>query len=50
MTGNYKLRKVDLQSQGYDASLVSDPLYHRDDNAKTYVPLNVVAPAQRALA
>ena len=50
MTGNYKLRKVDLQRQGYDTSLVSDPLYHRDDNAKTYVPLNVVAPAKRALA
>ena len=50
MTGNYKLRKVDLQRQGYDTSLVSDPLYHRDDNAKTYVSLNVVAPAKRALA
>ena len=50
MTGNYKLRKVDLQRQGYDASLVSDPLYRRDDHTKTYVPLNVVAPAQKALA
>ena len=40
MTGNYKLRKVDLQRQGYDTALVEDPLYIRDDKLKTYVPLN----------
>jgi len=40
MTGNYKLRKVDLQRQGYDTTLVDDPLYIRDDKLKTYVPLN----------
>lgn len=40
MTGNYKLRKVDLQRQGYDSAQVSDPLFVRDDNAKTYVPLD----------
>lgn len=39
MTGNYKLRKVDLQREGYDASLVRDPLYVRDDRARRYVPL-----------
>ncbi len=50
MTGNYKLRKVDLQRQGYDAGVVSDPLYRRDDNAKTYVPLNVVTTQQKAVA
>ena len=50
MTGNYKLRKVDLQRQGYDASVVGDPLYVRDDSARTYVPLGVEAPRQRALA
>ena len=50
MTGNYKLRKVDLQRQGYDASVVGDPLYVRDDGARTYVPLGVEAPRQRALA
>ena len=40
MTGNYKLRKVDLQRQGYDASQVHDPLFVRDDSARTYVPLD----------
>ncbi|MPM56526.1 crotonobetaine/carnitine-CoA ligase [bioreactor metagenome] len=39
MTGNYKLRKVDLQRQGFDAALVKDPLFVRDDRLKTYVPL-----------
>ncbi|WP_240636076.1 long-chain-acyl-CoA synthetase [Caldimonas tepidiphila] len=39
MTGNYKLRKVDLQREGYDARLVRDPLYVRDDRARRYVPL-----------
>lgn len=50
MTGNYKLRKVDLQREGYDPALVSDPLFVRDDKARTYVPLNEVVPAQRELA
>ena len=53
MTGNYKLRKVDLQRQGYDTAQVADPLFVRDDKAHTYVPLlpvNAQAPAQRALA
>ena len=40
MTGNYKLRKVDLQREGFDASLAQDPLFVRDDAAKTYVPLS----------
>lgn len=47
MTGNYKLRKVDLQRQGYDRAQVSDPLFVRDDNARTYVLLddsNVLLP------
>ncbi len=39
MTGNYKLRKVDLQRDGYDPEKVKDPLFVRDDSAKTYVPL-----------
>lgn len=39
MTGNYKLRKVDLQREGYDSALVSDPLYVRDDKALTFVAL-----------
>lgn len=46
MTGNYKLRKVDLQREGFDTSLVKDPLYVRDDAAKTYVPLSPEALAK----
>ena len=43
MTGNYKLRKVDLQREGFDAAQVKDPLYLRDDDARTYVPLTPAA-------
>jgi fatty-acyl-CoA synthase len=53
MTGNYKLRKVDLQRQGYDTTHVADPLFVRDDKAQTYVPLlpvQVSTPVQKALA
>ena len=39
MTGNYKLRKVDLQREGYDRAMVSDPLFLRDDKAESYLPL-----------
>lgn len=46
MTGNYKLRKVDLQREGFDSLVVKDPLFVRDDAAKTYVPLSDVALAK----
>ena len=46
MTGNYKLRKVDLQREGFDASLVKDPLFVRDDGAQTYVALSPAALAK----
>ncbi|WP_120966874.1 long-chain-acyl-CoA synthetase [Comamonas sp. lk] len=39
MTGNYKLRKVDLQKQGFDLQQIKDPLFVRDDRLKTYLPL-----------
>ena len=39
MTGNYKLRKVDLQKQGYDSAQTGDPLFVRNDKLQTYVPL-----------
>ncbi|QXZ11274.1 long-chain-acyl-CoA synthetase [Comamonas sp. Y33R10-2] len=39
MTGNYKLRKVDLQKQGYDSTQTSDPLFVRNDKLQTYVPV-----------
>ena len=43
MTGNYKLRKVDLQRDGFCAERVTDPLFVRDDSAQTYVPLSEAA-------
>lgn len=46
MTGNYKLRKVDLQREGFDASQVRDPLYVRDDAAASYVPMTDAALAR----
>jgi fatty-acyl-CoA synthase len=39
MTGTFKLRKVDLQREGYDPEAVKDPLYVRDDSARAYLPL-----------
>jgi fatty-acyl-CoA synthase len=49
MTTTFKLRKVDLQRQGFDPALVPDPLFVRDDAAGRYVPLTPAAVA-RALA
>jgi fatty-acyl-CoA synthase len=46
MTGNYKLRKVDLQREGYDTAVVQDPLYVRDDEARTYLRLTAQAVAR----
>jgi fatty-acyl-CoA synthase len=39
VTGTFKLRKVELQREGYDPAGVADPLYVRDDEARAYVPL-----------
>jgi fatty-acyl-CoA synthase len=39
MTSTFKLRKVDLQREGYDLSSVSDPVFVRDETAGAYVPL-----------
>ena len=38
MTGSYKLRKVDVQQQGYDPARVDGPLYLLDHQHKTYSP------------
>jgi fatty-acyl-CoA synthase len=40
MTGTFKVRKVELQREGFDPALVSAPLYFRDDEKRSYVPLN----------
>jgi fatty-acyl-CoA synthase len=39
LTSTFKLRKIDLQREGYDLDVVCDPLYVRDPAAHAYVPL-----------
>ncbi|WP_371185589.1 long-chain-acyl-CoA synthetase [Thalassotalea maritima] len=38
MTTTFKLRKVDLQRQGYSPELCKDQLFIKDDKAQDYVP------------
>lgn len=45
-TATFKLRKVDLQREGYDASRISDPLLVRDEDARAYVPLEAATLAR----
>jgi fatty-acyl-CoA synthase len=40
VTGTLKHVKLRLQREGYDPAVVSDPLYFRDDHARTYVQLD----------
>jgi len=46
LTGTFKLRKVDLQRQGFDPSASKDPIYFRDDVARAYAPLTAEAHAR----
>lgn len=39
LTGTFKQRKVELVKEGYDISLVRDPLYFLDHKNQTYSPL-----------
>jgi fatty-acyl-CoA synthase len=39
MTGTFKLRKVELQKEGFDPARISDPLFVRDDGVRAYVPV-----------
>ncbi|MFP6625862.1 MAG: AMP-binding protein, partial [Deltaproteobacteria bacterium] len=39
MTSTFKLKKVDLQREGYDPARVKDPLFVRDDEARAYLPI-----------
>ncbi len=39
VTSTFKLRKVELQAEGYDPTRVGDPLFVRDDAHARYVPL-----------
>jgi fatty-acyl-CoA synthase len=38
LTSTFKLRKVDLQRQGYAPSAFNDPLYIRDESSRSYRP------------
>jgi fatty-acyl-CoA synthase len=39
VTTTFKLRKIDLQREGYDPEASTDPLFVRDEAAGAYVPL-----------
>ncbi|HJO23161.1 MAG: long-chain-acyl-CoA synthetase [Myxococcota bacterium] len=39
LTGTFKVRKVELQAEGFDPDRVNDPLYCRDDATRIYKPL-----------
>jgi len=40
ITGTFKLRKVELQKEGFDPARVTDPLWFCDSPSKRYVPLD----------
>jgi fatty-acyl-CoA synthase len=40
LTSTFKLRKIDLQREGYDPGRVLDPLFVRDEGARAYVALD----------
>ena len=40
VTGTFKLRKVNLQEEGFDPARTRDALFFRDDEAQAYVPLD----------
>jgi fatty-acyl-CoA synthase len=49
VTTTFKLRKVDLQREGYDPGRVKDPLFVRDPGAGAYVPLTPASLARLGL-
>jgi len=49
MTATFKLRKFDLQREGYDPAATSDPLFVRDEKARTYVPISSESLAKAGL-
>lgn len=50
VTVNYKLRKVRLREEGFDAARVGDPLYGLDREQKTYSPLGAALLARLCAA
>jgi fatty-acyl-CoA synthase len=49
MTTTFKLRKLDLQRQGYDPDTVDEPLFVLDAAARRYVPLTPASLARAGL-
>lgn len=47
-TASYKLRKVELQRDGFDPARVSDPLFVIDHAARSYVPITPTGVARAA--
>lgn len=39
LTGTFKLKKVDLQADGFNINKIKDKLYYYDPKASAYVPL-----------
>ncbi len=48
VTGTLKHTKTRLQQEGWDPTVVSDPLWFRDDAQRTYVPLDATVQARLA--
>jgi fatty-acyl-CoA synthase len=40
LTATFKIRKVALQREGYDARAIADPVLYRDDERRAYLPLS----------
>ena len=49
LTSTFKLRKVDLQRQGYSPGLFADPLFVRDESTRTYQPYSLQVLARAGL-
>ena len=49
VTTTFKLRKVDLQREGYDPAAVGEPLFVRDEARSEYVPLSAQSLADAGL-
>jgi fatty-acyl-CoA synthase len=45
-TSTFKLRKLDLQRDGYDPARVRGPLFERDPEARSYLPLDSISLAR----
>jgi fatty-acyl-CoA synthase len=39
LTATFKIRKLALQHEGYDPKMIADPLWYRDDERRSYLPL-----------